>query len=89
MNAPKSVGGFSLPSRTILGNLETSGGKREGMLSLCAAALAVPLNQRVASLDQAVALKQIGREVGFEDSATQPITVHGQPIFRFGKNSTN
>ena len=59
------------------------------MLSFCAAALAVPLNQRVASLDQAVALKQIGREVGFEDSATQPITVHGQPIFRFGKNHEN
>jgi len=59
------------------------------MLSLCAAALAVPLNQRVATLDHAVALKQIKQDVGFEDTATQQITVHGQPIFRFGKNHEN
>ena len=73
---------------TALGKLELLS-PAAGMLSFCAAAIAVPLNQRVASLDQAVALKQIGREVGFEDSATQPITVHGQPIFRFGKNHEN
>ena len=59
------------------------------MLSFCAAALAVPLNQQVATLDHAVALKQIRQDVGFEDSATQQITVHGQPIFRFGKNHEN
>jgi len=49
----------------------------------------VPLNQQVATLDHAVALKQIRQDVGFEDSATQQITVHGQPIFRFGKNHEN
>ena len=59
------------------------------MLSLVAFVAAVPLNQQVATLDHAIALKQIRQEVGFEDSATQQITVHGQPIFRFGKNHEN
>ena len=56
------------------------------MLSLCAAALAVPSTQEVATLDHVIALKQSRPDVGFEDSATPQITVHGDPIFRFGKN---